>query len=153
MFTISLQNDDVQDFDAIWDQAQISVSEMPSDGILEGLYKSKLQNSVLRTVMTLYDQESARNNGTPNYQQLKTSVKLHTDQMMRTRNFKVRNDVVERGPVTPRVKKERKPTLRGKWESVFSGRHMDNVRKETHAVSVMTQWPLETVALAKDEKD
>ena len=40
---------------------------------------------------------------------------------------------------SPRVKKERKPTLRGKWESVFSGRHIDNVPKETHAVSVMTQ--------------
>ena len=41
---------------------------------------------------------------------------------------------------SPRVKKERKPTLRGKWESVFSGSHMDNVSKETHAVSVMTHW-------------
>ena len=38
---------------------------------------------------------------------------------------------------SPRVKEERKPTLRGKCESVFSGRHMDNVRKETHVVSVM----------------
>ena len=30
---------------------------------------------------------------------------------------------------------------------------MDNVRKETHVVSVMTQWPLETVALVRDEED
>ena len=30
---------------------------------------------------------------------------------------------------------------------------MDNVPKETHAVSVMTQWPLESVALDRDEKD
>ena len=40
---------------------------------------------------------------------------------------------------SPRVKKERKPTLRGKWESVFSGMHMDNVPKESRAVSVVTQ--------------
>ena len=53
---------------------------------------------------------------------------------------------------SPRVKKERKPTLRGKWEGVFNGKHMDNVPKETHVVSAMTQWPLETVALARDEK-
>ena len=46
----------------------------------------------------------------------------------------------------PRVKKETKPTLKGKWESVFSGKHMDNVPKETHLVSVMTLWPLETRA-------
>ena len=38
----------------------------------------------------------------------------------------------------PRVKKETKPTLRGKWDSVFSGQHTDNVRKETHEVSVTT---------------
>ena len=37
------------------------------------------------------------------------------------------------------------PTFRGKWKSVFSGRHTDNVPKETHAVSVMTQRPLATV--------
>ena len=43
---------------------------MLSDAILEGLYKSRLQNSVqLQIVMALYDQEVARNNGTPNYQQ------------------------------------------------------------------------------------
>ena len=54
---------------------------------------------------------------------------------------------------SPRVKKERKPTLRGKWESVFSGRHMNNVPQETHVVSVMTHKPLEIVAKVRDEKD
>ena len=79
----------------------MSASEVPSDPILEGLCKSKFQNSAqLWTVMALYDQEVARNNGTPNDQQLKTAVKLHTDQMMRNRNFRARNDVVERGSVT-----------------------------------------------------
>ena len=29
---------------------------------------------------------------------------------------------------------ERNFTLKRKWESVFSGRHMDNVQKETHVV-------------------
>ena len=54
----------------------------------------------------------------------------------------------------PRVKKERKRTLRGMWESVFRGRHLDNVPKETHVVSVMTQAkPLGTAAKVRDEKD
>ena len=44
---------------------------------------------------------------------------------MRTRNFRVWKE-----EQSARVKKERKPTLRGKWQSVFSGRHMDNVQKE-----------------------
>ena len=86
-------------------------------------------------MLALYDQETARNNGQTCKLRLKTSVKLHVDQMMRTRGFgtKLWNE-----DQSPRVKKERKPTLRGKWQSVLSRSYMDNVRKETHVVSVMT---------------
>ena len=101
LFRKRLQNDDVQDFDVLWDQALLSASDMPSDVILEGLYKSKLQDSVqLQTVLALYGQETVRNNGQTSYLRQITSVKLHLDQMMRTRNFRVRNEVVERGAVT-----------------------------------------------------
>ena len=101
LFTVSLKNDDVQDFDVRWDQALISGSEMLSDVILEGLYKSKLQDSAqLQTALALYDQETARNSGQTSYSRLKTSLRLHIDQMMRTQNFRVRNEVVERGAVT-----------------------------------------------------
>ena len=118
-FSISLQSDDVQDFDVRWDHALLPVSEMPSDIIQEGLYKSKLEKLCsTSTVMALYDPETARNYGQPNYSRLKTSVKLHTDQMMRTRNFRVWNEVVGRGAATKNQK--RKPALRGKWESFFS---------------------------------
>ena len=50
--------------------------------------------------------------------------------------------------------REKKPRKR-KWESVFSGRHKDNVPKETLVVSVMTNKPLGPVAETKvrDEKD
>ena len=98
---ISLQNDDVQDFDVPWDQAPLSANETPTEMILEGLYKSKLQDSEqLRTVLDLYDQETVRNNVQPSHTRLKTSVRLHIDLMMRTRNFRVRNEIVERGAVT-----------------------------------------------------
>ena len=77
LFALSSQNDDVQDFDVRWDHALLSVGEMPSDVILDGLYKTKLKNSVqLQTVLALFDQETARSKE-PNYQQLKTAVKLH----------------------------------------------------------------------------
>ena len=96
LFAVSLQNDDVQDFDVRWDHALLTVSEMPSPATLEGLYKSNLQNSVqLQTVLALFDQDVARNSGTPNYQQSKTAVKLRNDQMMRNQNLRIRNDVVE----------------------------------------------------------
>ena len=96
LFTVSLQNDDVQDFDVRWDQALLSVREMASHVILEGLYTSKLPDSFqLQTVMALHDQEVARNNGTLNYQQLNTAVKHHIYQRMRNRNFRARSDVVK----------------------------------------------------------
>ena len=57
------------------------VIEMPSDMMLEGLYKSKLQNSAqLQTLLALYDQETTRNKGKPNCTILKIAVKLHIDQ-------------------------------------------------------------------------
>ena len=72
LFTVGLHNDDVQDFEVRWDHALLTVGDMHSDAILEGFYKSKLQNSFqLQTVMALYDHEVARNNGEPNYQRLK----------------------------------------------------------------------------------
>ena len=51
LFNIRLQNDDVQDFDTRWDQALFTASELPTESVLEGLCKSKLQDSVqLQTV-------------------------------------------------------------------------------------------------------
>ena len=70
---------------------------MPSDVILEGLHKSKSQNSAqLQTVLALYDQETARNNGKPNCHILMTVVQIHFAQMLRHGNFRVWSDVVER---------------------------------------------------------
>ena len=57
--------------------------------------------------LDLYDQETVRNNGQTSYLRLKTSVKLHIDQMIRTRNFRVRDEVVEIGAVTKTQKGKR----------------------------------------------
>ena len=56
-----------------------------------------------------------------------------------------------RGDQYPKVKKERKPTLRGKWENAINGKQTDNVRKEIQVVSV-TNPHLETDA-REDEKN
>ena len=68
LFNIRLQSDDVQVFDVRWDQALLPASGTPTEMILEGLYKSKLLDSVqLQTVSALYDQETVRNGGHPSY--------------------------------------------------------------------------------------
>ena len=65
-FNVRLQNHDVQDFDVRWDQALLLSNDIPSDMILEGLYKSKFQESVsFRLFWHLYDQETILNNGQP----------------------------------------------------------------------------------------
>ena len=54
---------------------------------------------------------------------------------------------------SPRVKKDRKPACREEsGVSVFSGKHMDNVQKETHVVSVMTNLHKDTCAVVRDKK-
>ena len=101
LFNIRLQNDDVQDFDTRWDQALSAASETLTEIVLAGFHESKLQDSVqLQTVLALYEQENIRNNETPIYSRLKTSVRRHIDQTMSTRKFRARSEIVERGAVT-----------------------------------------------------
>ena len=84
LFKKRLQNDEVQDFDVRWDQALLSTSEPLSDTVLEGLYKSKLQDSVqLQTLLAMCDQETVRNNGETSYSRLKTSVRMYIDRKLR----------------------------------------------------------------------
>ena len=84
LFSISLHGDDFQDFDTRLDQVPLSTKELPKDSILENLCKMRIRESVqLQTVSR------------PIYQKLKTMVRRHIDQMIRTRNFKVRNERVE----------------------------------------------------------
>ena len=58
LFTIVLQNDDTQEFDSKWDGILLSMTKIPSDDILEGLYKLRTRESEkLKTVLELYDLE------------------------------------------------------------------------------------------------
>ena len=54
LFTISLRNDDVQEFDSKWDEILLSITQIPSNDILEGLYKLRIRESEkLKTVLEL----------------------------------------------------------------------------------------------------
>ena len=58
LFTISLRNDDIQEFDSKWDGILLSMTKIPHDDILEGLYKLRVRESEkLKTVLELYDLE------------------------------------------------------------------------------------------------
>ena len=83
---------------------------------------------------------------------MKTAVKLDIDHMMRNRNFKTRNDVVEKGSFT-KSNQRNKACVEKTWRSVFSGKDTDNDPEETNEVSVMTYKPPETEVVVRDEKD
>ena len=54
LFTIGLRNDDIQEFDSKWDGILLSMTKIPPDDILEGLYKLRIRESEkLKTVLDL----------------------------------------------------------------------------------------------------
>ena len=57
LFTISLRNDDIQEFDSKWDGILWSMTKIPPDDILEGLYNLRRESEKLKTVLELYNME------------------------------------------------------------------------------------------------
>ena len=43
LFTVVLRNDDIQEFDSKSDEILLSMTKIPSDEILEGLYKLRIR--------------------------------------------------------------------------------------------------------------
>ena len=87
LFTISLRNDDIQEFDSNWDGILLSKTKIPSDDILEGVYKLRTRES-----------EKQKKAG-PNYHRLKTMVQRGIEQNLRIKNFEGRNGNFETSTV------------------------------------------------------
>ena len=84
LFTMSLRNDDIQEFDSKWDGILLSMTKIPPDDILEGLYKLRIRESEkLKTVLELYDLEIHQKKLGPDYHRLKTMVKRSIEQDIR----------------------------------------------------------------------
>ena len=76
VFSVTLRDDNVQEFDTRWDEILLSMSKIPSDYVLESPYKMRIRESEqLKTVLELYEMEVHQKISMPNYQQLKTMVK------------------------------------------------------------------------------
>ena len=76
LFTIALRNDDIQELDSEWDGILLSMTKIPSDDILAGLYKLRVRESEkLKTVLELYNLEIHQKKAGPDDHRLKTLVK------------------------------------------------------------------------------
>ena len=96
LFTISLRNDDIQEFDSKWDGILLSVTKIPHDDILEGLYKLRIRESEkLKTVLELYDLETHQKKLGPDYHRLKTMVKRSIEQEIRIKNLGSETEIVK----------------------------------------------------------
>ena len=81
LFTICLRNDDIQEFDSKWDGILLSMTKIPPDDILEGLYKLRIRESEkLKTVLDLYNMEIHQKKARPDNHSLKTMVKRSVEQ-------------------------------------------------------------------------
>ena len=100
LFTISLRNDDIQEFDSKWDGILLSMTKIPPDDILEGLYKLRIRESdKLKTVLELYDLETHQKKLGPDHHRLKTMVKRSIEQEIRNKNLGARIGNFEKNAV------------------------------------------------------
>ena len=96
LFSVTLHDDNIQEFDRRWDEVLFSMSKTPSGDVLESLYKLRIRESAqLKSVLGLYDMEIHQKISTPNYQKLKTMSKRRKDQQLRLRNFDARHGKIE----------------------------------------------------------
>ena len=76
LFTISLRNDDFQEFDSKWDGIFLSMTKIQHDDILEGLYKLRIRESEkLKPALELYDMDLRQKKFGLDDHRLKTMVK------------------------------------------------------------------------------
>ena len=138
LFTITLRNDDIQEFDSKWDGILLSMMKIPPDDILEGLYKLRIRESdKLKTVLELYDLETHQKKLGPDYHRLKTMVKRSIEQEIRNKNFGARNGNYEKNAVVKNQgTKQRVQRILGdcwQWESNGQCSRGDNCRmSENH---------------------
>ena len=135
LFTISLRNDDIQEFDSKWDGILFSMTKIPPDDILERLYKLRIRESEkLKTVLELYDLEIHQKKAGPDYHRLKTMVKRSIEQDLRNKNFGTRNGNYEINVVVKNqgTKQRGQRILGDCWQWEANGQCL----KETIVVSV-----------------
>ena len=73
MFSVNLRDVNDQEFDTSWDEVLLSVSKIPSDDVLETLYKLRIRESVqLKNELELYDMEIHQKISMPTCQKIET---------------------------------------------------------------------------------
>ena len=100
LFSVTRRDDNVQEFDTRLHEILLSMTKIPSDDILENLYKlRKRESDQFNTASELHDMEIHQKISVPNHQKLKTMVKRSIDQNLRLPNFDATHGRIETGAV------------------------------------------------------
>ena len=132
---ISLRNDDIQELDSKWDGILLSMTKIPPDDILEGLYKLRIRGSEkLKTVLELYDLEIHQKKLGPDYHRLKTMVERSIEQDLRNWFLAPKTEIMKERPWS-RIRGQNSVD-KEYLKIVGNGKPTGSVLKETIAVSV-----------------
>ena len=143
LFTIVLRNDDIQEFDSKWDGILLSMTKIPHDDILEGLYKLRIRESEnFKTVLELYDLEIHQKKLEPDYHRLKTMVKRSIEQDIRNKNFGALEMEIMTETPWSRIQGQNS-VYKEFLEIVGNGSPTGSVLKETISVSVTIRISVE----------
>ena len=131
----------------------LSVTKIPHDDILEGLYNLRIRESEkLKTVLELYDLETHQKKLEPDYHTLKTMVKRSIKQEIRNKNFGSRNGNYEKNTVVKnqRTKQRVQRNLGDCWQSETNGqcvkgdncsfRHDVNKRGKSYTIKSVSEF-------------
>ena len=96
LFEMTIFRNSIQSGDGIL----LSMTKIPLDDILEGLYKLRIRESdKVKTVLELYDLETHQKKLGLDYHKLKAMVKRSIEQEIRNKNFGVRSGNFEKNAV------------------------------------------------------
>ena len=102
LFNLRLQNDDSR-----WDKALLAASEIPTEMVFGGFVQVEIEGFCSASDCWLcMKKRSFETTKQPSYSRLKASVRRHIDQTMMTRNFRARNEIVERKAVTMNLREK-----------------------------------------------
>ena len=95
-FSLTLRNGNVQEFYSKWDEILLSMTKIPSNDVLESLYKLESVNTS-RPYWNRMTWNITRRSRC--HQRMKTMVKRRTDLKLRLRNFDAKHQKIESGAV------------------------------------------------------
>ena len=130
------ENDDIQEFDSKWDGILLSMTKIPFDDILEGLYKLRIpETEKLKTVLELYNLEIHRKKAGPDCNRLNTMAKRSIEQDLRNTNFRDQKTEIMKETPWSRIRGQNSVD-REFQETVGSGKPTGSLLKETIVVSI-----------------